>query len=160
MHETSRQRLFSAADIPVDIQARDIEVGAPSGSVSIKWENDVVGYTPEHVTTLELDALRNLTRSGSPSGSRKEYVPSQVLWTQEPLNLPDYDYETYMKDDGALYSLIKQLRTHGLAFIKNIPGLKESLVTIATRIGPIKDTFYGYTWDGTMYSRFPRNAIA
>lgn len=148
VHESTRQRLFSAADIPVDIQAQEIKLNATSDSVSIKWQKDVAGYTAEHVTTLDLEALRNLDRSGSPSGFRKEYVPAQVLWTREPLHLPDYDYDTYMKDDRALYSVIKQLRTHGLAFVKNIPSRTESLETIATRIGPIKDTFYGYTWDG------------
>jgi hypothetical protein len=53
-----------------------------------------------------------------------------------------------MEDDSLLHDVIKQLRVHGLAFVNNIPGLESSLVTIATRMGPIKDTFYGQTWDG------------
>ena len=151
VHKSTKQRLFSAADIPFDVGAQEIEVNPKSDSVNIKWGKDIAGYTPEHVTTLDLEVLRNINRSGSPSGSRKEFVPAQVLWTREPLNLPDYDYDTYMNDDGALYSVIKQLRTHGLAFVKNIPSLTETLATIATRIGPIKDTFYGYTWDGMVH---------
>lgn len=95
-----------------------------------------------------MTVLRALAQSGYPSTSHQQFLPRQVLWSKEPLNLPDYDYDTYMKDDQALYRLINQLRTEGLAFVTNIPGLEESLATIATRIGPIKDTFYGYTWDG------------
>ncbi|CAG9990571.1 unnamed protein product [Clonostachys byssicola] len=94
-----------------------------------------------------MTTLRNISSSGCHTGSLKEPVPSQVLWTQEPLNLPDYDYQQYMKDDQILHQVICQLRTHGVAFVTGIPGVEESLATIATRIGPIKDTFYGYTWD-------------
>ncbi|KAK6221647.1 mitochondrial protein [Colletotrichum tabaci] len=59
----------------------------------------------------------------------------------------DYNYNTYMQDDSVLYDVIKQLRIDGLAFVSNVPGTEEALATITTRIGPVKDTFYGYTWD-------------
>lgn len=62
--------------------------------------------------------------------------------------MKDFDYNEYMQDDRELYRLIRQLRTDGLAFVTNVPGEVESLATIATRIGPVKDTFYGRTWDG------------
>ncbi|GKU07666.1 unnamed protein product [Fusarium langsethiae] len=52
-----------------------------------------------------------------------------------------------MRDDKAVYKLIHQLRTDGLAFITNVPGVEKSVAEIATRIGPVKDTFYGHTWD-------------
>lgn len=148
VHESTNQRLFSTADIPADIQARAVQVDAASDSVSITWETDAPGYTGEHTTKLDMAALRKLGHSGSPPGSHNVSPPPQALWTQEPLNLPDYDYDAYMREDGTLYEVIKQLRTDGLAFVTNVPGIEESLATIATRIGPVKDTFYGYTWDG------------
>jgi hypothetical protein len=101
-----------------------------------------------------MTTLRNISSSGCYAGSLKDPVPSQVLWTQEPLNLPDYDYQEYMKDDQILHQVICQLRTHGVAFVTGIPGVEESLATMATRIGPIKDTFYGYTWDGMVICFF------
>lgn len=148
VHESTNQRLFSVADIPSNIKPRTVQVDASSDSVRITWQNDAAGYTPDHTTKLGLDALRNIKSSGAYSGSRRESFTPHALWSTEPLNLEDYDYNTYMKDDGALYALMEQLRTCGLAFVKNSPGLEETLATIATRIGPIKDTFYGYTWDG------------
>lgn len=149
VHESTKQRLFSTADIPTNVHARAVEVDALSESASITWENDVPGYSKEHVTELSMAALRNIVQSGQAPGSHRDSFLPPVLWSQEPLNLPDYDYDAYMKDDHTLYQLISQLRTEGLAFVTNIPGLEESLATIATRIGPIKDTFYGQTWDGT-----------
>lgn len=63
--------------------------------------------------------------------------------------MKDFDYNEYMQDDEAVYKLITQLRSDGLAFVTNVPGAVDSLATIATRIGPLKDTFYGRTWDGS-----------
>ncbi|KAM0328674.1 hypothetical protein ACHAQA_005086 [Verticillium albo-atrum] len=146
VHESTNQRLFSTADIPATIHARAIEVDAASDSVSIKWENDVPGSSGEHTTKLKNATLKALGNSGVPPGHRMT-PPPQSLWTLEALNLPDYDYDTYMKDDSMLYDVIHQLRVDGLAFVTNVPGIEEALATIATRMGPIKDTFYGYTWD-------------
>lgn len=148
VHESTRQRLFSAADIPTNLKPRSVEIDVASNAVNIKWQNDLSGYTPEHTTTIPLLDLRNVKQSGSFSGACAEHIPAPLLWTQKPLALPDYDYETYMKDDEALLGIMKQLSIHGLAFVNNIPSLEESLVKLATRMGPIKDTFYGYTWNG------------
>ncbi|KAI8663381.1 hypothetical protein NCS57_00938800 [Fusarium keratoplasticum] len=147
VHESTNQRLFSVADIPANVKARTVDVDTASDSVSISWENDAHGCTSEHTTKLDMEILRGFSQ---PASSPTSCLPSQVLWSREPrksLDLPDYDYNTYMKDDETLYKLINQLRIDGLAFVTNVPGVEESLATIATRIGPIKDTFYGYTWD-------------
>ncbi|KAJ3536907.1 hypothetical protein NM208_g6522 [Fusarium decemcellulare] len=147
VHEFTNQRLFSTADIPADIEARDVNIDADSDTVSIKWAKDAAGFDGEHTTELSVTALRELSQSGALPGLGKDTLLPQALWSQELLNLPDYDYEEYMRDDKALFGLIKQLRTDGLAFVTNVPGTEKSVSAIATRIGPVKDTFYGYTWD-------------
>ncbi|KAF5010428.1 hypothetical protein FDECE_3420 [Fusarium decemcellulare] len=121
VHEFTNQRLFSTADIPADIQARNVDIGADSDSVNIKWVNDAAGYDSEHTTELSITALRELSQSGALPALGKDTLLPQALWSQEPLNLPDYDYEEYMQDDKALFGLIKQLRTDGLAFVTNVP---------------------------------------
>jgi gamma-butyrobetaine dioxygenase len=151
VHESTKQRLFSTADIPANIQARSVEIDPASESVNIKWENDAPGCSQDHTTKLSMTALREIIESGSLPGFGRDKHDAQVLWTKEPLpNLDDFDYEEYMKDDKEVYKLIHQLRTDGLAFVTNVPGKVESLATIAERIGPVQDTFYGRTWDGTV----------
>ncbi|KAG5811647.1 hypothetical protein H9Q74_004541 [Fusarium xylarioides] len=94
-------------------------------------------------------SLREIVESGSLPGLGRDKHAAQVLWTTEPLpNLRDFDYDEYIKNDEEVYKLIHQLRTDGLAFVTNVPGKVESLATIAERIGPVQDTFYGHTWDG------------
>lgn len=96
-----------------------------------------------------MSGIRGLNESGSLPGLGRDTHDAQILWTKEPLvNMEDFDYNEYIQDDRELYRLIRQLRTDGLAFVTNVPGEVESLATIATRIGPVKDTFYGRTWDG------------
>ncbi|KAI9170824.1 Clavaminate synthase-like protein [Paramyrothecium foliicola] len=147
VHESSNQRLFSAADIPANIRAQSVETDTASDSVTIRWTTDVPGFDADHSTTLKLGDLREVHGAGTQIGVSKYNTPSQALWSLQSFDSPDHDYATYMNQDRTVYEVVKQLRIHGLAFINNVPGLEKSLATIATRIGPIKDTFYGYTWD-------------
>lgn len=117
--------------------------------MNIWWNNDVPGFDLDHVTKVSVAGLRELNQSGSLPGLGRDNHDAQILWTKEPLvTMRDFDYNEYIQDDKELYRLIRQLRTDGLAFVTNVPGEVESLATIATRIGPVKDTFYGRTWDG------------
>ncbi|KAF5554158.1 gamma-butyrobetaine hydroxylase [Fusarium mexicanum] len=148
VHESTYQRLFSTADIPANIQARSVEVDSASESVNIKWDNDAPGYDQDHTTNLSMASLREIVESGSLPGLGRDKHAAQVLWTTDPLpNLRDFDYDEYIKNGEEVYKLIHQLRTDGLAFITNVPGKVESLATVAERIGPVQDTFYGRTWD-------------
>ncbi|KAK2685761.1 hypothetical protein QWA68_015836 [Fusarium oxysporum] len=148
VHESTNQRLFSTADIPANIQARFVEIDSASDSVHIKWKNDAPGFGEDHTTKLTVATLRELNQSGSLPGFGRDTHDAQMLWTKEPLpNLRDFDYNEYMNDDKEVYKFVHQLRTDGLAFVTNVPGKVESLATIAERIGPVQDTFYGRTWD-------------
>lgn len=148
VHVSTNQRLFSTADIPASIGAEVAEIDSGTSNVKINWHNDVAGYDSKHVTTFSIAELRELSRTGCLPVSRQDDFGSPSLWSQNGLKLPDYDYEAYLTDDQTLFQLMNQLHTYGLAFVTNIPGKESSLATIATRMGPIKDTFYGQTWDG------------
>lgn len=157
VHESTYQRLFSTADIPANIQARSVEIDSASQSVNIKWDNDAPGYGQDHTTNLSMASLREIVELGSLPGLGRDKHAAQVLWTTEPLpNLRDFDYDEYIKDDEQVYKLIHQLRTDGLAFVTNVPGKVESLATVAERIGPVQDTFYGRTWDGKLKANSPQ----
>lgn len=40
-----------------------------------------------------------------------------------------------------------QLQDYGLVLIDGVPELETSVERIGERIGPLRDTFYGRTWD-------------
>jgi gamma-butyrobetaine dioxygenase len=154
VHESSRQRLYSTAQIPPDIQARTVDVSPlDSESVRITWDNDGPGFDETHETRLRMDVLRSLKNVGAMSGPFQDALEAQVLWARDDYDLPDTDFEGYVDNDAALYAAMKQLRTHGLVFVTGIPDNDDALTQIARRIGPMKDTFYGHTWDGKWVDR-------
>jgi alpha-ketoglutarate-dependent taurine dioxygenase len=62
------------------------------------------------------------------------------------------DYNDYILDDKAAFKALKYLESHGLVFLTNVPDCSTSdssasLNNIVSRIGPIRSTFYGLTWD-------------
>lgn len=57
------------------------------------------------------------------------------------------DYKQYMESDKALLETLKFLSSHGLVFIRGIPDSSDAVEDLAERIGNLKHTFYGKTWD-------------
>ncbi|KAK4503197.1 hypothetical protein PRZ48_006625 [Zasmidium cellare] len=124
-------------------------------SIRLRWKSDAPGFTDAHETVLSLDALRGLQESGAVPNNFKDNFDRPALWGAADAKPPDTTFKEYLQDDEAVYRVMKQLRTHGLVFITEIPNLEDALVKIATRMGPMKDTFYGYTWDDLLYFDSP-----
>jgi hypothetical protein len=120
-------------------------------TVSILWDKDAPGFGSDHETTLSVTDLREIIKSGTPRSPFQGPLAKQETWDAQSCDLPDFEYNAYMQDNSTLYGLIQQLRTHGLVFITKVPGVERSVATIAERIGPVKDTLYGHTWDGKFF---------
>ncbi|KAK3722244.1 hypothetical protein LTR37_002677 [Vermiconidia calcicola] len=144
---STKQKLFSTADIPSSIHARAISQTAEG--VDIGWIQDVPGYGEGHNTHLDIQTLRDLSTTGMIQASVQSYDPGpQITWDAKAYGeLPDIEYDAYMQEDAALLKALRQLHTHGLLFLQNVPESENSVSTIAERIGAVKNTFYGYTWD-------------
>ncbi|KAK3686764.1 hypothetical protein LTR37_019479 [Vermiconidia calcicola] len=149
IHHSTRQKLYSTADIPRDIQAQTITPNqSMPGVCDIRWDRDVPGFGSQHTTSIDADMLRGIGRDGATPGPFQSSLAPQTLWDAESSrNLPDFEYDAYMKDDATLYKAIVQLRTHGLVFLTDVSESEKAVSSIAERIGSVKSTFYGYTWD-------------
>ena len=65
-------------------------------------------------------------------------------------NMLRLDYEAVLKDDETLHQLLMQLHLYGLAYFVNVPSVNtdgKELINLAHRIGEVKQTFYGKSWD-------------
>jgi gamma-butyrobetaine dioxygenase len=144
---STKQKLFSTTEIPANIT--DASTTQGSKDVSIQWEDDIPGYDQEHTTQIPMDQIRSIINICDPTPPIYAYDPGpRVCWDSATYSqLVDMDYDAYMQDDSVLLQALKQLHTHGLMFLKNVPDSEDSVSTIGERIGPIKNTFYGYTWD-------------
>lgn len=142
---STRQKYRLTTDIPATIRPRAI--AQTETGVSIVWDNDASGYDRDHTTEINAETLRQYIDTGFTVTANSSFGP-RSLWSAAEYNrLPDMSYDEYMQSDSALYRMLMQLHTHGLAFLTEVPGSEKSVSAIAERIGPVKNTFYGYTWD-------------
>lgn len=56
-------------------------------------------------------------------------------------------YESFMNDDQAFTTSLKDLSDTGLICLSGVPETERAIEDVALKLGPIRDTFYGRTWD-------------
>lgn len=142
--QSTRQRFFSTPELNRHIEIAHVSESADH--LEIEWANDLPGFE-NHRSVFSKDLINTLNSTAT----SKKFAPlprrrfwSDYLFRRE---VRDVSYEAYMEDDAVLYKVLKRLRSHGLLFLKNVPESPESVARIAERIGPLKNTFYGDTWD-------------
>ncbi|KAI4661570.1 uncharacterized protein J4E78_004359 [Alternaria triticimaculans] len=150
MDPDSKNKRFQTSDIPEDLEGScktvvDEEKGV---SIELQWKTDVKGFGPEHRTRHSIDWLRRAfnTEIELRGGVRHD---DRVFWDKNRIVKDNkwLDYDTYMSQDETLFEALTHLNRYGLLFIKNVPESEDSVVALASRIGTLKDTFYGRTWD-------------
>ncbi|KAI9845457.1 MAG: hypothetical protein M1838_001719 [Thelocarpon superellum] len=144
---STRQKLFQTSDIPADITSRNL-LQSPDGTVQLRWTKDVPGYSAEHSSTFTPSFLRTYSRRRNRMRSRYNDT-RQVLWNRDIMtsDVRSLDFTDYMQHDSTLLEALQQLNLYGLVFLHNVPPSASSVAEIGTRIGPLRHTFYGETWD-------------
>ena len=143
--QSTRQKLFSTVEIPPTINMRNVT--ETHDGVVIQWSNDLPGFDESHESFFTKEIFDAMEVRGSPKTLPS--LPARRLWTDSQFRkeVPDLTYEAYMEDDTILYTALQKLYSHGLLFLKDVPESPESVSRIVQRIGPLKNTFYGETWD-------------
>jgi gamma-butyrobetaine dioxygenase len=147
VHPSTQQKLFQTTDIPVDIRPQSAET-LVDGSLRILWKNDIPTF-PEHESHYSADFLRRYSTMRNRVRARYN-DQRQILWDKKMMenDLLYIDYADYMNSDKAVFRAVKQLSLYGLMFIRGIPeGKHDAIEGMANRIGNLKNTFYGMTWD-------------
>lgn len=147
----SGQKLFTTgylASNPSSSVPTKVEVSPDSQSVVIDWKDgDSYKYPLEFIykfkgSTFVTDALRNSISKHKP-----------VLWDRNTLesnmdDLSSVNYESFMNDEQQLYKGLITLQKYGLTFIKDVPkGDHDAVKKLCERIGPVRNTIYGETFD-------------
>lgn len=141
----SKQRKFLTGDIKVDVRPRSI--AREGKTLEIKWENDIPGFDESHVSTYNIDDLAYLHPNPVRSNSGK--LRSRMLWDQQKMKSLQHwiTYDDYMNNERKFVKAMRHLALTGLIFLKDIPDSRDEVEKIATKMGPIRNTFYGATWD-------------
>jgi len=144
VNRSSKQKQFDTTDIPDNITVKDWKLNGDT--VRFTWENDVSGFDEHHETVFHLRDLHSFARL---EANTLSHLSHQTYWKKDVLekDLETVDFNSYINKDEVLLSVLQALRKYGIAFVQNVPENEQSVVEVAQRIGPLKNTFYGYTWD-------------
>ncbi|KAH7370698.1 hypothetical protein BKA65DRAFT_489066 [Rhexocercosporidium sp. MPI-PUGE-AT-0058] len=144
---SSTQKQFQTTDIPATIRANSVKV-QDNGDVTITWENDIPAFGPDHISTFPAKFFEIHHTTTKRLKDRSDCVTPR-LWNRQRISeeLQFVNFNDYMTDDKHLYRAIFNLNTYGLLLLRNVPESEDSVAQIAGRIGTIRDTFYGRTWD-------------
>lgn len=146
---SSKQKNFQTTDIPPTIKPSSVETQA-DGNVNIKWAEDLPGFGNDHVSSFPKTFFEINSTQSHHGLSQERFVPSRLrLWGKPRITrcLEYVNYEDYMTKDGTLHRALQQLHENGLVLVRGVPELEKSVESIAERIGPLRDSFYGRTWD-------------
>ncbi len=140
IHPLSREMLLDPLDIPEDIHPIQAEI-AENGALTVVWSHG------GHVSRYHPGWLR--AHAWFDDGAAAEHADRPpVLWTAETLpSPPTFDGPTALADDDVFLRWLEALRDCGIARLESLPVQDGLLEEIVTRIGPIRETNFGRTFN-------------
>lgn len=144
---STTQKNFQSTDIPPDIKTSSVE-NLENGSVRVTWENDVPGFE-DHVSIYSKDFFEvNRSKHSQKTIDRVDY-PVYHPWDKSEItaHLKYATYEQWMTDDDCFGRAILDLQNSGIIIVRGVPETETAVEDLAQRMGPIRDSFYGRTWD-------------
>jgi alpha-ketoglutarate-dependent taurine dioxygenase len=114
--------------------------------LEIEWATDVPGYDSSHVTRLSADEIRY---PASHFYKKETWNRDRTIWNKSDMDQSQHwvSYHDYMENEDKFYEALTALSQYGLIFIKGIPESRQMVEQLATRLGPLRNSFYGPTWD-------------
>ena len=145
----SGQKSFETAAIDPIIGARVTKVDK-DGAVTVNWEPDLPGHISSTYPRSWLESVASQTAQ-PPTAVTSTTHQNLRLWKYsvqfERDGLEFFDYADYLGDPRIFNNAMKKLGSWGLIFLDNVPQEETAVEKIAEAIGPLRNTFYGRTWD-------------
>ena len=125
-----------------------MENGKNESYLEIVWAaQNANSSSNSHRSVYSFDWLK---KHGVSSFSERDTArKAPALWeaSQIRLKLFSVDYNDFMNDEASLFKTLEALSLYGLAFVKSVPTEDQEVRSVVQRIGPIRNSFYGETWD-------------
>lgn len=122
------QRLIDAAELPLDLSITNVRTD--DGRLTMDFSDG-------HHTVFDMDALLALSR-----GADDAYA-GRLLWDGSLSETPEVEFDTAIKNDGALGSMLEQLRRFGFVRVRGVPTTEDGMQALIDRIGPLRRTNWG-----------------
>lgn len=145
IHPSTRQKLHSSSDIPINVEPRSVNV-LDSEHLVVDWNGDV-----PHQSVFSWQWLREHCYSMQKTERHKALTGDvgEVLWNNAILDHAELKigYQNFLKDSDAFDQTLSSLQTYGIALLTDVPAELKIVEIIAQKFGPIRETFYGRSWD-------------
>ncbi|CAF2042993.1 unnamed protein product [Rotaria magnacalcarata] len=148
---SSKQKLHRTTDIPLNISPHEAKIQVlDNNNLEIVWNQPLLNQTKnigKHQSLYSSSWLRTYSTSENIARARYNDRP-YVYWTRNNIQHVDLHVkcDDYLHSDQGLYTVLKLLHDYGIAFIDNVRG-EFTVERLVERIGEIRHTFYGKTWN-------------
>ena len=129
----SRERTFSLADIPLDIQPNSVDV-TPEGALLVRWPDGLTSYY--HPGWLRHFDYTNGTRP-------IEQWPIETWGQALEENMPIFSAEAVFNDEDQRYDFLTTIRRLGLALVTDMSKDFDTFERISSQIGLLRDMNWG-----------------
>ncbi|KAK6072741.1 TfdA family Taurine catabolism dioxygenase TauD [Seiridium cupressi] len=141
----SGQKNFGTTDIPDELPIQSYQ-RLEDASLQVIWEKDFLSSGEPHNSVYPAKTIKSWfskSREGFPS------PPNLALWDKSIFEASPstVKYDDWVAGGPGFHAAVAQLWNFGLLFIDGVPKSEDSVVTVASQIGHIMETFYGRTWD-------------
>lgn len=129
----------------------------PPASTTLDGDGHLIVGWPTRVVTVHRGWLRAQAEGAGRVGNA---IPARRTWDVATLGgeLPTFDGPAVLADDDALAAWLRSLVVHGVARLEGLPTDDGTVAGVAARIGVVRDTSFGRTWE--VESKIEADSIA
>lgn len=157
---STRQKLISSGHISSSCTPKKCEITeTPKGlGLIVDWErNSIQGYHGQHKSEFPLTwlikhisssvSIPNTETTSMAKKQLEEFTP--ILWNKKSISGVDLfvEYNNLINSQKDYFRFLNLIAKYGFGFIRNVPTNQTSGIggveLLATKFGPIRETFYG-----------------
>ncbi|RKP07520.1 taurine catabolism dioxygenase TauD, TfdA family-domain-containing protein [Thamnocephalis sphaerospora] len=158
VHPSHRQKMHSTGAIPLDVRPERVEIvhntaDSSSEVLEVVWSKDLATRAGQHTSRYPLSMLRQAPNATH--WRRNDWLEEPLFWRADQVDFKQLwvDYNGVAQStpgNGATDGLRRALHLlarYGLCFLRNVPTELTKVETVASHFGPVRETFYGRSWD-------------
>jgi gamma-butyrobetaine dioxygenase len=144
VHPSHKQKMHYSGHVSPQAEIQSMVLDELNKTLKIQWKPGSMrtDTSAVHSSDFDLTFLKEFKPSQTPRMQQVFWNASDFAKANQPVG-----YQAFLKDESAFRRVLVQLRDYGLAFMKNVPRNVNQVETVAQRFGPIRETFYGKSWN-------------
>ncbi|XP_005995131.1 gamma-butyrobetaine dioxygenase [Latimeria chalumnae] len=136
---SAKARKFLLADLDVNTGIEKVVITNET-KISVVWPD-------QHISEFDADWLyrRNFSKYARKELQEELYMSERQYWGSN-LQIPTISFEEVLTNDTVAYKWLTNLRKLGVVLLKGVGTKQGEVAKLAKRIGFLRLTFYGHTW--------------